>query len=66
MGSLNKSGASRPVEKSKTITIALPKSNPNIKTDIDAELDNGWHIAGVWYDSSRDEVRYTFTKPKRN
>lgn len=63
--SLNKAGG-RNIEKSKTITISLPQSNPNIKTDIDAELDNGWHIAGVWFDSGRDEVRYTFTKPKRN
>jgi len=64
--SLNKVGGGRQKDKSKTITIGLPKSNPNIKTDIDAELDDGWHIAGVWYDSGRDEVRYTFTKPKRN
>lgn len=64
MGTLDTVGQRRK-EKSKTITVSLPRSNPNIKTDIDAELDNGWHIAGVWYDSSRDEVRYTFTKPKR-
>lgn len=64
--SLNKIGGGRQKDKSKTITIALPKSNPNIKIDIDAELDNGWHIATSFYDSSRDEVRIVFTKPKRN
>ena len=63
--SLNKSGG-REKEKSKTITIGLPKSNPNIKTDIDAELDSGWHIATSFYDTVRDEVRIVFTKPKRN
>ncbi len=66
MGSLNKAGAGKAREKSKTITISLPANNNAVKTAIDNELDNGWHIAGVWYDSSRDDVRYTFTKPKRN
>ena len=64
--SLDKIGGGRAKEKSKTITISLPANNSTVKTAIDAELDNGWHIAGVWYDSSRDDVRYTFTKPKRN
>lgn len=53
-------------EKSKLITIALPMSNPNIKSAIDTELGNGWHIATSFYDSSRDEVRFVFVKPKRN
>ena len=66
MPTLDKGQKENVIHKSKTITIALPKSNPNIKTDIDAELDNGWHIQSSWYDSSRDEVRYTFTTPKRN
>jgi hypothetical protein len=50
---------------SKAITIGLPKSNPNIKTDIDAELNNGWRIATSFYDSTRDELRVIFTRPKR-
>jgi len=65
MGTLDSAGQRRK-EKSKLITISLPKSNPNIKTDIDAELDNGWHIASSFYDSVRDDVRIIFTKPKRN
>jgi hypothetical protein len=65
-GTLDKRGDNKPKEKSKVITIALPKSNPNMKTDIDAELDNGWHIATSFYDTSRDELRIIFTKPKRN
>ena len=64
--SLNKIGGGRQKDKSKTITVSLPKSNPNLKIDIDAELDNGWHIATSFYDSTRDEVRIVFTKPKRN
>ena len=56
----------RQKQKSKTITIGLPKSNPNIKTDIDAVLDDGWQIATSFYDSTRDEARIVFTKPKRD
>jgi len=56
----------RQKQKSKTVTIGLPMSNPNIKTEIDAALGDGWQIATSWYDSSRDEVRYTFIKPKRD
>lgn len=66
MGSLNKQGGGKPKEKSKLITIALPANNNVFKTDIDAELNNGWHIADCFYDSSRDNVRIIFTKPKRN
>lgn len=64
--SLNKIGGGRQKDKSKTIKIGLPKSNPNIKTDIDAELDNGWHIATSVYDSTREDLIIVFTKPKRN
>jgi len=65
-GSLGKRGDNKPKEKSKLITISLPANNNVFKTDIDAELDNGWHIASSFYDSSRDNVRIIFTKPKRN
>jgi len=64
--SLNKTGGGREKEKSKTIKIPLPKSNPNIKTDIDAELDAGWHIETSVYDSTREDLIIIFTKPKRN
>jgi hypothetical protein len=52
-------------EVSKVITISLPRSNPNMRDDINAELDKGWHIAASIYDSSRDEIRITFTRPKK-
>lgn len=52
-------------EVSKVTTISLPRSNPNMKDDINAELNNGWHIAASIYDSSRDEIRIIFTRPKK-
>ena len=66
--SLNKIGGGREKEKSKMLRITLPRSNPNIKSDIDAELDNGWHIQTCvhWHDGTDDILLYTFTKPKRN
>jgi hypothetical protein len=65
MGSLDQT-PEREIEKSRVITISLPRSNPNMKSDIDAELDNGWHIQTSFYDTSRDELRIIFVKPKRN
>jgi hypothetical protein len=65
MGSLNKTDGGRRIEVSKVITIALPRSNPNVRDDINAVLDDGWHIATSIYDSSRDEIRIVFTRPKR-
>ena len=53
-------------EKSKVIKIALPRSNPNIKSDIDAELDSGWHIATSMHLPVTDEVLIIFTRPKRD
>ena len=65
--SLNKIGGGRQKDKSKSIKIGLPRSNPNIKSDIDAELDKGWHIAGITYlGETLDEILVIFTKPKRN
>ena len=64
--SLNKEGGGKVNEKSKVIKIALPRSNPNIKSDIDAELDNGWHIATSFHLPTTDQVVIVFTKPKRN
>ena len=64
--SLNKVGGGRSIEKSKMLRISLPRSNPNIKADIDAELDNGWHIATSVYISQDNEILFVFTKPKRN
>ena len=66
MGSLD-SVPKRRKEKSKMLRITLPRSNPNIKSDIDAELDNGWHIAScVFFNDGSDRLLYTFTKPKRD
>ena len=63
--SLNKSGGKQH-EKSKVIRFDLPRTNPNIKSDIDAELDNGWHIATSFHLPTTDQVVIVFTKPKRN
>ena len=63
--SLNKDGG-RLKEKSKILRIALPRSNPNIKADIDAELDDGWHIATSMYMATDNDLLIIFTKPKRN
>jgi hypothetical protein len=65
--SLNKIGGGRQKDKSKSIKIQLPRSNPNIKADIDAELDDGWHIEGITYlGETLDQILVIFTKPKRN
>jgi len=66
MKSLDKQGGGRGIEKSKVISINMPAANPVIKTDIDVELDNGWHIAGMFHDTIRDKLRIIFTKLKRN
>jgi hypothetical protein len=66
-GSLNKLGGGRENEKSKILRINLPLSNPNIKTAIDDELDNGWHIVSSTYiGESANQIIYVLTKPKRN
>jgi len=68
-GSLNQTGT-RGKEKSKILRIELPRSNPNIKSDIDTELDNGWHIAScvsfINPPDTKTTLLYTLTKPKRN
>lgn len=64
--SLNKTGGGRENEKSKILRISLPRSNPNIKADIDAELDSGWHIATSMYMGTDNDLLIIFTKPKRN
>jgi hypothetical protein len=65
MGSLNKGVGQRQIEKSKILRITLPRSNPNIKSDIDAELNNGWHIAScVHFNDGSDRLLYTLVKPK--
>ena len=64
-GSLNQVGT-RGKEKSKVLRITLPRSNPNIKDDIDAELNNGWHIATSMYLQADNKLLIIFTKPKRN
>jgi hypothetical protein len=54
-------------QKSKVLRITLPRSNPNIKADIDAELDNGWNYRSmVHFNDGSDRLLVVFTKPKRN
>ena len=66
-GSLGKRGSGKPIEKSKILRITLPRSNPNIRDDINAELDNGWHIAtSMYFNDGSDRLLIIFTKPKRN
>ena len=67
-GSLNKQGGRGPIEKCKMLRITLPRTNPNIKSDIDSILDDGWHIASCvsFVDGADTEILYTFVKPKRN
>ena len=60
MGSLDEQ-QEQPKEVSKCITIALPKSNPNMRDLINTELDNGWHLATSFYDTTWDELRIVFT-----
>ncbi len=68
MKSLDKIGGGREHEKSKMLRITLPRSNPNIKSDIDAVLDDGWHIAtsDTFINGGDTQILYVFTKPKRN
>ena len=64
--SLDKKDGQRLREKSKILRIALPRSNPNIKADIDAELDSGWHIATSMYMATDNDLLIIFTRPARN
>lgn len=66
--SLNKPGKGKLREKSRMLRITLPRTNPNIKSDIDAILNDGWHIATScsFVDGGDTQILYTFTKPKRN
>ena len=68
--SLDKIGGGRGKEKSKILRITLPRSSPNIKDDIDAELNNGWHLVGpptlLPDEGSVGKLLFVFTKPKRN
>ena len=50
---------------SKVLKISLPRTGPLMKDDINTVLNDGWHIAASYYDTSRDEVRFIFTRPKR-
>jgi len=49
---------------SKVLKITLPRSGPLMKDDINAVLTDGWMLMTSYYDSSRDEVRFIFTRPK--
>ena len=60
--SLNKKTA--PQQVSRVLRIALPKTGPLMKDDINDILAEGWLLVTSYYDSSRDEVRFIFTRPK--
>jgi len=66
--SLNKVGGGRQIEKSKILRVTLPRTNPNIKSDIDAILDDGWHLttSTSFVDGADTEILFVFIKPKRN
>jgi hypothetical protein len=64
--SLDKIGGGRQKDKSKVLRMSMPISNPNIKTAIDDELDNGWHVSTSVYLPTVDAILIIFTKPKRN
>lgn len=51
--------------KSKILRISLPRSNPNIKADIDAELDNGWYLSTTTYLQADNDLLFVFTRPAR-
>jgi len=53
-----------PKQVSKVLKIDLPRSGPLMKDDINAVLDEGWILMASYFDSTRDEVRFIFTRPK--
>ena len=61
--SLNKQRVGQQV--SRVLKVSLPRSGPDMRSDINAVLDEGWMLLASYYDSSRDEVRFIFTRPKR-
>jgi len=60
---LNKKRVSNQV--SRVLKVALPRTGPLMKDDINDVLAEGWILATSYYDSSRDEVRFIFTRPKK-
>ena len=50
---------------SRVLKIELPRSGPLMKDDINAILALGWILSTSYYDSTRDEVRFIFTRPKK-
>jgi hypothetical protein len=67
MASLDKGNDRNVIHKSKVLRITLPRSNANIKSDIDAELDNGWRYESMThFNDGDDKLLVVFTKPKRN
>ena len=54
-----------PTQVSRVLKISLPRTGPQMKDDINAILDDGWMLVESYYDTSRDEVRFIFTRAKR-
>jgi len=47
-------------------SVCLERIRISGRDDINAELDNGWHIATSMYLQADDDLLIIFTKPKRN
>ena len=60
--SLNKRRVGQQV--ARVLKVDLPRSGPEMKNDLNAVLNEGWLLLASYYDSSRDEVRFIFTRPK--
>lgn len=50
---------------SRVLKIGLPQNGPTMKSNIDTIMEDGWILVTSYYDTSRDEVRFIFTRPKR-
>ena len=50
---------------SRVLKVGLPRSGPLMKDDINGILSEGWTLSTSYYDSARDEVRFIFTRPKK-
>ena len=63
-GSLNKKGNNYTKQVSKIIRMSLPKSNANIKSNIDSELNKGWRISSSMYLATDNDLLIIFTRPR--
>jgi hypothetical protein len=67
MGTLDGSNENNITRVSKVLRITLPRTNPNIKADIDAELADGWRYQSMThFNDGSDRLLVIFTRPKKN